>query len=115
RYARAGTLRLLAVTSHERLSSLRSVPTLADSGLEGFEYLAWQAVFAPAGTPAPSIGTLVSAWHSARKAPQLRGQLEALDMAAPDRILAGEPLAAFLRAECARLGRLIREQGIKAE
>ncbi|MBC5781553.1 tripartite tricarboxylate transporter substrate binding protein [Ramlibacter sp. USB13] len=115
RHARAGTLRLLAVTSRERMAGLPDVPTVAESGVSGFEYIAWQVVFAPAATPPARIATLVGAWEKARRAPELREQVETLGMAAPEALVSGEPLAAFLRAESARLGRLIRDGGIKAE
>jgi tripartite-type tricarboxylate transporter receptor subunit TctC len=54
----AGKLRILAVTSSGRTSLLPSVPTVAESGYPGFEAISWQAVLAPAGTPAPIIDRL---------------------------------------------------------
>ena len=49
--AKAGKLRALAVTTAKRSSVAPDVPTLAESGLPGFEVGSWQGVFAPAGTP----------------------------------------------------------------
>lgn len=54
----AGKLRLLAVTSTGRTGLLPSVPTVAESGYPGFEAISWQAILAPAGTPAPIVDRL---------------------------------------------------------
>jgi len=54
----AGKLRILAVTSTGRTSLLPSIPTVAESGYPGFEAISWQAILAPAGTPAPIIDRL---------------------------------------------------------
>lgn len=54
----AGKLRLLAVTSSGRTGVLPSVPTVAESGYPGFEAISWQAILAPAGTPAPVVDRL---------------------------------------------------------
>ncbi|PLQ02174.1 Bug family tripartite tricarboxylate transporter substrate binding protein [Cupriavidus pauculus] len=54
----AGKLRLLAVTSSGRTGVLPSVPTVAESGYPGFEAISWQAILAPAGTPAPIVDRL---------------------------------------------------------
>lgn len=54
----AGKLRMLAVTSSGRTAVLPSVPTVAESGYPGFEAISWQAILAPAGTPAPVVDRL---------------------------------------------------------
>jgi len=54
----AGKLRLLAVTTSGRTGLLPSVPTVAEAGYPGFEAISWQAILAPAGTPAPIIDRL---------------------------------------------------------
>lgn len=115
RHARAGTLRLLACTSGERMRSLPQLPTVAESGVPGFEYLAWQAVFAPANTPRAHVETLAAAWNRVRTVPGVQGPLDELGMASPDRLASGSALAAFLQAETERLGQVIRHAGIKAE
>lgn len=114
-YAKAGRLRMLAVTTRERVPSMPDLPTVAESGVKDFEYLGWISVFAPAATPRTAIDTLVQAWQKARNAPAVRGKLEDLAMVAPDRLVSGEPLAQFIRAESMRLGKLIRDTGIKAD
>jgi tripartite-type tricarboxylate transporter receptor subunit TctC len=55
---RAGKLRAVAVTGPRRSAALPDVPTVAESGLPGYESVLWQALYAPAGTPAPIVARL---------------------------------------------------------
>lgn len=64
-YIEAGKLRALAVTPRERVESLPDVPTLAESGLPDYEFVAWGGLFAPAGTPEPVIERLNQAFVQA--------------------------------------------------
>jgi len=57
-FVQAGKMRLLAVTGHERLRSAPDVPTLQESGFDGYYMVNWTAAFAPARTPAPVIDKL---------------------------------------------------------
>jgi tripartite-type tricarboxylate transporter receptor subunit TctC len=57
-HVRAGTLRVLAVTTEKRLAELPDVPTIAELGYPGYEISSWQGVFAPAGTPRDIIDRL---------------------------------------------------------
>ena len=54
----SGKLRALAVSSAKRVPSLPNVPTVAESGVPGYEVVSWQAIFAPAGTPKPIVDRL---------------------------------------------------------
>lgn len=110
---RAGRIRALAVTSAKRLASLPDVPTVAESGLPGYEYWSWMGVCAPAGTPMEIISRLN--WEIGKI---LKTQ-EARDWFAEQ---GGEPViessaefAAYMKTDYARWGKLIREAGIKAE
>jgi tripartite-type tricarboxylate transporter receptor subunit TctC len=67
---KAGNVRALAVTSKQRVLALADVPTLAESGLPGFESVTWFAMFAPAKTPRPVIDNINQAVTAA-----LRGDL----------------------------------------
>lgn len=112
--ARAGKLRALAVTTRERLASLPAVPTVSEGGFKDFEYLGWICAFAPAAIPVQVMDSLVQAWSRARITPMVRSRLDELTMQAPEGLVAGVPLDRFIRAESTRLGRLIRDQGIKS-
>jgi tripartite-type tricarboxylate transporter receptor subunit TctC len=110
---RAGTVRALAVTSAKRLAALPDIPTVAESGLPGYEYWSWMGICAPAGTPKEIISRL-----NAEIAKILRTQ-EARDWFAEQ---GGEPIietpeefAAFIKTEYSRWGKIIREAGIKPE
>ena len=110
---RAGKIRALAVTSAKRLPALPDIPTVAESGLPGYEYWSWMGICAPAGTPKEIITRL-----NAEITKILRTQ-EARDWFAEQ---GGEPVletpeefAAYIKTEYLRWGKLIREAGIKAE
>lgn len=110
---RAGRLRALAVTSHERLAILPDVPTMAEAGLPGIEALAWNGIFVPAGTPAAIVQTLHQALVRAYKAPEIEAQLRATgSYAAAD---TPEEFAAFVRAENEKWSKVIRDAGIRPD
>ncbi len=114
---KAGKLKLLAVTTPTRVSSMADVPTVAESGLPGFEYLGWIIMFAPPGTPKPVVDALAGAWAKARRTPAVQSKLQELAMAAPESLATADSagLATFLRKESERLGKVIRDAGIKAD
>ena len=111
---KAGRLKLLAVTTKERVSSMPDVPAVHET-LKDFEYLGWILAFAPAATPRAVIDTLANAWNKARTTPVIRAKLEELAMNAPERFANRQTLLDFVKNEHARLGKLIREAGIKVE
>jgi tripartite-type tricarboxylate transporter receptor subunit TctC len=110
---KAGRLRALATTGLQRKSSLPDVPTLAESGLPGFEFVAWQGVVAPAATPKPVLERLYAEIAKVLASADAREWFGSLGSDP-----GGEPpavFAAFIRAEHAKWGKVIREAGIKAE
>jgi tripartite-type tricarboxylate transporter receptor subunit TctC len=76
-HAAAGKLRLLAVTSPERISSLPQVPTMAEAGVPGYEIVIWFGVVAPAGTPRPVVDRLNREIAEIVKEPAFRERLAA--------------------------------------
>ena len=109
-YIQAGKLRALGVTTARRAPSLPGVPTLAESGLPGYEVSPWFAAFVPAETPAPIVARLREALVDAMKQPDVRAKLEALGVetigSTPDE------LARHLARESARWSQLIAERKI---
>jgi len=107
--ARAGRLRGLAVTTARRFPGASEYPTIAESGLPGFEVSAWDGILAPAGTPA----AIVDAWNGAiRQAlddPQVREALLARG-AVP---VPGTPedFARHIAAETVKWARVVRQSG----
>ncbi len=74
--AKAGRVKPLAVTIPKRVAAWPDVPTVAESGLKGFDVSAWDAIMVPAGTPRPIVDRLVAAIHKAQTDPELRAQLQ---------------------------------------
>jgi tripartite-type tricarboxylate transporter receptor subunit TctC len=112
-YARTGRLRALAVTSAKRSAAAPDVPTVAESGLPGFEVTAWFGVSAPAKTPRAILDRLQSEIVRAVKSPDLRERLIA---AGADPIgSSADEYAAFIRNEIAKWSKVIAAAGIKGE
>lgn len=110
---RVGRIRGLAVTSNKRLAAAPEIPTVAESGLPGYEYWSWMGIAAPAGTPREIISRLNATIA------KILATKEAHEWFAEQ---GGEPVlespdefAAYIKAEYSRWGKLIREAGIKAE
>jgi tripartite-type tricarboxylate transporter receptor subunit TctC len=110
-HLKSGRLRALAVTSAEPSPLAPNLPTIAASGLPGYESVSIYAMFAPAKTPAAVIGRLNREIATALRRPELRDRLFATGLES----VGGTPqqLAAVLKAEMKRLGKLIREAGIR--
>ena len=107
----AGKLRALAVTSDKRMASAPDVPTIAEAGVPGYDASSWFAFFLPAKTP-PAIVKKVSAdTAAALKDPAVAVRLEQLGM-----VIVGstpEEMGAYLKADIAKWGPVIRAAGIK--
>jgi len=112
-HLKAGKLRALAVTSAQRSGVAPDVPTMAESGLAGYELSSWQAVFAPAGTPKPVIDKLYGEIAKILKMPDVEKRLTELGLD-----LSGMPpaqLGELVKADVPRLGKIVKESGARAE
>ena len=78
---KAGRLRVLAVGGTRRQATLPDVPTLAESGIAGFEDLPYYGLFAPAGTPKAAIDTVAAALGRVIAQPDVRERLTAMGLA----------------------------------
>lgn len=74
-HIQAGKLRALAVTSRQRVASLPDVPTMAESGIAGFDVVAWFGLFYPAGTDAAAVAALHESVADILELPSLRRQV----------------------------------------
>lgn len=74
--AKAGRVKPLAVTTAKRVAAWPDVPTIAESGIPGFDVSAWDAIVAPAGTPRAIVDKINAAVHKAAADPELRAQLQ---------------------------------------
>ncbi|MEO6408428.1 MAG: tripartite tricarboxylate transporter substrate binding protein [Burkholderiaceae bacterium] len=110
---KAGRLRALAVTSAARSAAAAEVPTLAESGLPGYEISSWFGLFAPSGTPPAVIERLYKESAKALQSADVRERF-AHEGAEPG----GNPPAEFsgyVKGEFAKFGRIVKGIGIKAE
>jgi len=109
----AGKLRMLAVTSANRVPTLPTVPALAER-LPGFAYVGWLAIVAPTGTPSDMVDRFNRALDTALRDPEIAGRLRAIG---PVTDGAGTPaaLAGFLADEQVRWASLTREIGLLPE
>ena len=107
---RAGKVRMLAVTSTTRHPDLPDVPTLAESGMPGFEVISWQGLCTPAGVPKPVLGRIRAGLASVLALPSTKKQLSGQGM--QPRALMAEKFAAFIRAERDKFAKVVKDAGI---
>lgn len=111
--AQAGRVRAMAVTSPKRSPAAPDVPTIAESGVPGYDMYEWNALLAPAGTPAAVIQRVQQEAAKALRAPDVVARLATLG-AEPVGSTPAE-LAAFLRTELAKWADIVKSAGIKVE
>ena len=112
-HVKNGRLRVLAVTSGKRVSSLPEVPTLQESGVKDYEYSSWIGLLAPAKTPRAVVEKLGAAAARAARTPEMKTVL-ALEGAEP---IGNSPdeFAVQVRTEIDRWAKLVAATGIKAD
>jgi tripartite-type tricarboxylate transporter receptor subunit TctC len=110
----SGKLRALGVTGRKRSVSAPQVPTIEEAGLKGYELTPWHGLLAPAGTPRPVIDKVHADVVKALQEPAVRKKLVGAGI---DNIIGSTPaeLAAFIRAETEKYGRLVKAAGLKKE
>jgi tripartite-type tricarboxylate transporter receptor subunit TctC len=112
-HVRAGKLKALATTGARRTETLPDLPTVAESGLPGYEALGWFGVLAPAATPRPIVERLSADANRVLADPDVRSRMIALG--ADPRGNTPEEFARFIRDDQAKWAKLMREAGIKPE
>jgi tripartite-type tricarboxylate transporter receptor subunit TctC len=112
-HAKAGTLRPLAVTSAQRSPAIPNVPTLAESGLPGFEATSWFALFAPKGTPAAIVAKLNQEVRKALETPELQKRFA--ELGGEIRPMSPDELAAYVRSEHDKWAKVVKTAGAKLE
>jgi len=108
----AGKLRALGVASPKRIASAPALPTLAESGLPGFDVTSWYSIVAPAGTP-PAVELLQREIAKALDAPDVKTKLAGLG-AEP---VANTPseFSAMIKVESAKWGKIVKDANIRPE
>jgi tripartite-type tricarboxylate transporter receptor subunit TctC len=112
-HVKSDRLRALAVTTLQRIPALADIPTIAESGVPGYQAGSWYGIVAPAGTPRAIIDRLSRETASAVKSPEVSARLSAEAVLGVGS--SPEQFAIHIRDELARIGKVIREAGITLE
>jgi tripartite-type tricarboxylate transporter receptor subunit TctC len=112
-HVQSNRVRALAVSTIKRSSNLPNVPTIAESGVPGFEFSLWFGIWAPTGVPQPIITKIANSIRDAGNDPVLKGKLAALgnepmEMTPPQ-------FAKFVRSEIATGATVLKAAGIKPQ
>ena len=110
----AGKLRALAVSSKTRSQVVLDLPTIAESGYDGFETTAWWGVFAPAKLPDALTASLVAEIERIAASDAFRARLEPLGVTAVAG-LGGAAFAEFQKSELAKWGKAVQDAGVKID
>lgn len=110
---RAGQLRAIGVTGPHRLPDFPDVPTIAESGLSGYDFSNWYGLSVAAGTPAPIVERLNDALRKALEMPEVQKGLASLG----GDLTVGSPaeFAAMMQAEKLRWAELVKATGLQIE
>ncbi len=111
---KAGKLRALAVTTLARSPAIPELPTIAESGLPGFDLTTWFGLLVPAGTPPEIVARLNAEIVRALDAKDMRERLEKMG-AEPLSNNTPERFAAFIRSEAAKYARVVKDSGAKVD
>jgi tripartite-type tricarboxylate transporter receptor subunit TctC len=108
---RDGRVRALGVSAGRRLPTLSAIPTVAEAGVAGFDFVSWQMMVAPAGTPKEIIERLHAEIKDILALPEIGAEFAKTGRIAVDYL----PLAAlgpFVKSEIVRLGKVVEQAGI---
>lgn len=112
-HIKSGKVRVLAVGSSKRFAALPDVPTMAESGVPGYEMVLWFGVLAPAGTPNPIITKLNTEIVRALNAPDVRQRL--LSQGAEPAGNSPEQFDALIKSEIKKWARVVKEAGLRVD
>jgi tripartite-type tricarboxylate transporter receptor subunit TctC len=110
-FIETGKMRALAVTTQHRLDTLKQVPTVAESGLPGYEAAAWFGLSAPAGTPKDVVAKLAKAATDALADPEIKKKLVGVGLEPYS--MGSAQFAAHIADQYAKYSKVIDEAGIK--
>ena len=112
-YTATGRLRVLAITSPKRMSSLPQVATVAESGVPGYEFASWVGTLVPSATPATLVNSINALTVKAARSPDL---VERFTKDATE-VVANSPaeFKTFIQAEAKRWARVVKESGMRAD
>ena len=112
-HVRAGAVRALAVTTRERVPLVPDIPTIAESGVPGFDVSSWFGFFLPVKTPKEIIAKLNADTNAALAYAPVKSRFD--ELGATPKGSTPDELAAFLQSEIAKWGPVIKEAKIRVE
>ena len=112
-HVRAGRLRGIAVTGSQRFAGASEFPTIAESGLPGYEVSGWSGMFAPARTPRSAIDRLATETARLLREPALKERF--LTQGAEPAVKMPDEFAAFVEAELVKWKQLVEFAGVRAD
>ena len=110
---RAGKIRMLGVTSTTRHPEVPDVPTIAESGMPGFEVISWQGLCTPAGVSKAELDRIRGTLAKVLALPETKKQLSVQGM--QPKALMAEKFAVFIRAERDKFAKVVKDAGIKPQ
>ena len=111
--AKAGKLRIIAIGGKKRVDAVPDVPTMAEAGFEGIDLDMWHGMVAPAGTPAAIVNRLNAEFIKAANSPDI--SRITVPQATNVTVSSPEEFAKMIAADTARLAKVLRDAGIKAQ
>ena len=112
-HVRAGKLKMLGISSSKRFPTLPDVPTIAESGVPGFDAVSWSGVCVPAGTPRDIINKLQQEIAKVLQAPDLKTRL--LNDGIEPIGSTAEQFQAFIEREKIKWSKVVRDSGARAD
>lgn len=112
-FVKSGDLRALAVTSSARSAIVPELPTVSETVMPGFDIESWTGILGPPGLPGPIVERVNAEMNKALARPEIRQRL--LDLGIEPQPSTPAEFGAFVKAEVAKWGRLVREAGIEPE
>ena len=112
-HIKAGKLRALAVTSLQRNPLFPDVPTIAETGVKGYEALSWSGLSAIKGTPQPIVDKLEATMKKIMTSPDIRQRMESIGFIVPEQGAAA--YTRFVKSEIELWTHVIKTAGIKAQ
>jgi tripartite-type tricarboxylate transporter receptor subunit TctC len=112
-HVRSGRIRALGISSAKRSAAMPDIPTIAESGLPGFESVTFVALAGPAGTPRNIVTSLNSAITKSAQSPEISNALA--NQATESALMMPDQTAAFIRDEIAKWKKVVAVAGVRAE
>jgi tripartite-type tricarboxylate transporter receptor subunit TctC len=112
-FVKGGKVRTIATSGARRSPALPELPTIAEAGVPGYEYMPWYGVFGPAALPKPLAARLNQAINKTLAETEVRDRLAQLGLEI--QAMTSEQFAELVRADVVRWGKIIRDLGVRAE